>query len=310
MITSINRAWAFDPGIVTITSTDTILDCLAVGYLTAQADVISILNNGAFEFRFGDLVALSASDTSELLKFNGTDFSTLIPSEGSPGSQILQTNVIVSPGTSTLAIPDGTVYLYFELCAGGGGGGGAIDGGGANTFAAGGGGGGGGSTKGYLFNGNYSFITGNISYTVGAGGAGGVGAANGAAGGGSSFTIASLGQTRTVSGGTGGGGSTGLSSTATAFVPGGVGGGAAGSPAQAGGYGFMGSINAGAVCSGAGASGPYGSGGGSRIADNNGIIANGVGAGGGGASRLTAGTSTGGNGNVGMLYVTFFGLVV
>lgn len=305
MITNINRAWAFNPGIITISSTDTVLDCLEPGYLIAQADTISILNNGDFEFKFGDLVALSASDSSELCKFEGENFSTMILSSGAgSSSQIISTHSFTSSTSgAVLPVPNGTTYFYYELSAGGGGGGGAVDGGGSNTFAAGGGGGSGGFIRGYFFKSDYSFITGNITYVIGAGGSGSIGSTTGISGGNSSITIPDL-ISVSNNGGAGGVGSTGASSTSTAFIASGAGGNIGG------GNGFPGSINAGAVCSGAGGSNPVGSGGRSIITTGIGVGGTGSGCGGSGAALLSSGSLQGGPGRAGLFSVTFFGLLV
>ena len=57
-ITAISTDWGKDPRIVRVTTTDDFATITAAGYLTAQADEIEALNNGAFEWVVGDLVAV------------------------------------------------------------------------------------------------------------------------------------------------------------------------------------------------------------------------------------------------------------
>lgn len=86
-ITSIARDWGFGPSIVRITSTDSLADCADEDYLVTQESNIIFVNNGPFLFVIGDLVAVAASDGSNLFRFNGDDFTTLVvlPSSGGGG---------------------------------------------------------------------------------------------------------------------------------------------------------------------------------------------------------------------------------
>lgn len=61
-ITSILRDWADGVSIVRIVSTNTLAQVGTAGYLTAQADNIEALNNGAFEWSLSDMVLVYASD--------------------------------------------------------------------------------------------------------------------------------------------------------------------------------------------------------------------------------------------------------
>lgn len=78
-ITDIKRDWGDSVSIVRIIATDTLAQVAASGYLTAQADNISLLNNGAFEWLETDAVLVSASDGKQFFEFDGDDFATLIP---------------------------------------------------------------------------------------------------------------------------------------------------------------------------------------------------------------------------------------
>lgn len=61
-ITSISRDWGVDPSVVRITTPDSLTTIIASGYLTAQEANIEALNNGAFEWVDGDLIAIDYSD--------------------------------------------------------------------------------------------------------------------------------------------------------------------------------------------------------------------------------------------------------
>ena len=57
-ITAISRDWGVDPSIVRVTTTDSFSTITTNGYLITQIDIINQLNNGAFEWLSGDLVAI------------------------------------------------------------------------------------------------------------------------------------------------------------------------------------------------------------------------------------------------------------
>jgi hypothetical protein len=78
-ITSIRRDWGVAPSMVRIMTTDTIATVQMAGYILSQQAVITSLNGGPFGFVEGDAVLVSASDSSELFTFDGTDFDSLIP---------------------------------------------------------------------------------------------------------------------------------------------------------------------------------------------------------------------------------------
>src|SRR5690348_7582801 len=61
-IQSIKRDQAYSPFIVRIVSEDTLAAVGTAGYLTAQATVISALNEGPFEWEVSDMVLVYASD--------------------------------------------------------------------------------------------------------------------------------------------------------------------------------------------------------------------------------------------------------
>lgn len=88
-ITSIVRDWGTNPSIVRVTSTDTLATVAGAGYLTAQAANIETANSGTFEWVVGDMVAMAASDGSELFRFSGSDFTTFIQLPGGNGAVTL-----------------------------------------------------------------------------------------------------------------------------------------------------------------------------------------------------------------------------
>lgn len=79
MITHLVRDWGVGPSICRLTSSDSLAVVSAAGYLTAQAAQIELINNGAFEWLVGDLVAVAALDGDSIYQFSGDDFSSLIP---------------------------------------------------------------------------------------------------------------------------------------------------------------------------------------------------------------------------------------
>lgn len=88
-ITSIVRDWGTQPAIVRVTSTDTLATVAGADYVTNQAANIALANSGAFEWVVGDMVAMAASDGSEIFRFSGTDFSTFIQLPGGNGAVTL-----------------------------------------------------------------------------------------------------------------------------------------------------------------------------------------------------------------------------
>ncbi len=85
-ITSIKRDWGVAPSMVRITSTDTLSQVAADGYITDQAENINNVNKGAFNWNQSDSVLVYASDGSEQFEIS-PDFTTLIP-ESSGGEGI------------------------------------------------------------------------------------------------------------------------------------------------------------------------------------------------------------------------------
>jgi hypothetical protein len=75
-ITAIARDWGVNPSIVRITSTDTLTTIGTAGYLTAQADNITALNAGAFEWVATDFVLVSASNGWGFFSIS-SDFTSL-----------------------------------------------------------------------------------------------------------------------------------------------------------------------------------------------------------------------------------------
>lgn len=85
-ITSIKRDEAYPPFIVRIVSSDTIAQVGTAGYLTAQADEILALNNGAFDWEVSDMALVYASDGWGFFQIS-SDFASLTPFD-SPGGAV------------------------------------------------------------------------------------------------------------------------------------------------------------------------------------------------------------------------------
>lgn len=84
-ITSIMRDWGVDPAIVRITSSDSLADVVQPNYVLDQEPIISVMNNGTWEWVVGDIVVVNANDGSNFFRFDGADFSTLIDMPGGGG---------------------------------------------------------------------------------------------------------------------------------------------------------------------------------------------------------------------------------
>lgn len=87
-ITSIVRDLT-SPNIVRVGSSDTLATVAGAGYITAQIPNTTALNHGLWEWVVGDLVEVAASDGSDIFRFDGIDFSTLIQLPGGNGSVTL-----------------------------------------------------------------------------------------------------------------------------------------------------------------------------------------------------------------------------
>lgn len=77
-IQSIKRDEAYAPYIVRIVSQDSLATVGAAGYLTAQASVISALNEGPFEWALSDMVLVYASDGWGFFQLN-PNLESLVP---------------------------------------------------------------------------------------------------------------------------------------------------------------------------------------------------------------------------------------
>lgn len=77
-IQSIKRDQAYSPFIVRIVTEDTLAAVGTAGYLTAQADVIAALNEGAFAWEESDMVLVYASDGWGFFQVD-PDFASLTP---------------------------------------------------------------------------------------------------------------------------------------------------------------------------------------------------------------------------------------
>jgi hypothetical protein len=87
-ILSISRDWGVSPSMVRITSSDNLATVATANYMASQAPVIASLNNGAWQWVVGDLVAMTASDGDNIFKFNGSNFNTLIANV-TPGAAVV-----------------------------------------------------------------------------------------------------------------------------------------------------------------------------------------------------------------------------
>lgn len=94
-ITSITRDWGTSaPNLVRIATTNTLSEVSANGYLLAQADNITSVNSGVFEFLYTDIVMVAASDGQGMFRFifdaddleAASNFYSLYPLPGSSAS--------------------------------------------------------------------------------------------------------------------------------------------------------------------------------------------------------------------------------
>ena len=303
-ILGINRDnYVGGPGIVRLETSDILVVALAANYLVDQADVISTLNNGPFEFVEGDMVAVAAADGNALCNFLADDFSTLLLLAETQ-STVLDYLYLTSAGSGTFLVPAGTQYITYEMAGGGGGGGGCVDAGGGNLYAAAGGGGAGAYSKG-LFSGS-DLVT-SYDYIIGAGGIGGTGAVDGSNGNQTSFGGLNVG------GAFGGKACTGIANTAATIIKGGDGGNSYLGTDQLfanGDNGGAGFTILGAIQSGNGGPSIYDVGGTSintASTASNGFPGVRWGSGGSGGASTTGGTQIGGTGADGALLVIAYG---
>lgn len=317
-ITSISRDnYSGEPGIVRLTTTNTLEQVEVTNYILSQKSIINSLNKGLFEWVQGDFVAVSASDGNGIFAFSGNNFNTLIPL--TTGELVLlNTVVLAGPFTSTYQFPTNALYSQIYLLGAGGGGGGVADGGGGNTFSAGGGGGAGAVTR-IIFsisNGGSTGLEpypsdGIITLTLTSGGAGGIGALSGATGGNSSFSTIDL-NPYNAFGGSGGAGATGVANTAAHIVAGGTGGSSgAGGLTVVGNNGGAGFSILGQVISGEGSGTDFYGSTVSRVnTGSNGQSGgpNGFGVGGSGAAQIASGSFNGGAGGPGAIFIYNYGV--
>lgn len=84
-ITAISRDWGVDPAIVRIVTTDNLAAITTAGYITAQADNIAALNNGAFEWVYDDGVYIYYADGQGLFTRDAST-EAFVAEPASPGS--------------------------------------------------------------------------------------------------------------------------------------------------------------------------------------------------------------------------------
>ena len=76
-ITSITRDWGTTlPNIVRVVTTDSLATVMTPGYVTAQAANINAVNVGVWEWLPSDIIAIAASNGSDLFNFFGGDLTT------------------------------------------------------------------------------------------------------------------------------------------------------------------------------------------------------------------------------------------
>lgn len=94
-ITSITRDWGTSaPNLVRIATTNTLSEVSVPGYMLAQADNISAINSGVFEFLATDIIMIAAADGQAMFVFNvdpddltaASNFYSLYPLPGSAAS--------------------------------------------------------------------------------------------------------------------------------------------------------------------------------------------------------------------------------
>ncbi len=106
-IVSITRDWGTSPAAVRITTTETLAQVVVANYMLSQESIISVINKGTWQWVIGDLVALTASDGDNIFRFDGDDFSTLIPLPGGGGGGG-NANVIFPVVSGDFVVFDGT----------------------------------------------------------------------------------------------------------------------------------------------------------------------------------------------------------
>lgn len=102
-ITAISRDWGPDPAIVRVVTTDNLAAITANGYLTAQADQIDLVNNGAFEWVDTDYVLIAYGDGEGFFTRDATNQTFVAASSGSGLSDTLANGDIFVGNASNIA---------------------------------------------------------------------------------------------------------------------------------------------------------------------------------------------------------------
>jgi len=98
-ITSITRDWGTSaPNVVRVKTTDTLAVATATGYVTAQIDNTTAVNNGVWEWLSTDLVALAASDGSSYMKIS-SDFTSFVSPNSDAPVVFTDSTALAAPGT-------------------------------------------------------------------------------------------------------------------------------------------------------------------------------------------------------------------
>ena len=95
-ITAISYDWGVSPTMVRITTTDTLAAITTAAYWTGQATVIDTLNNGAFTFPDGSLVAISYSGGQNTFTYNSTTAAFVPVLDLSSNMQHIQVDVTLA----------------------------------------------------------------------------------------------------------------------------------------------------------------------------------------------------------------------
>jgi len=120
-ITAIARDSSSVVNIVRVVSTSTLAQVATTDYCLSQADELSALNNGTWEWLDNDVILINASDGSSLFEFTGSDQDTFVamPPAGSLSSTLVSGNILVGSvgnlATSVTMSGDATIIASGAL---------------------------------------------------------------------------------------------------------------------------------------------------------------------------------------------------
>jgi hypothetical protein len=99
-ITAISRDQGINVSIVRVTSSDTLAELSAVGYVTTQIDAIKALNSGTWEWQASDAIMAYCSDGHGIFEFSDEDFATFVPVAGTEPNMISGTTDAFAGGSA------------------------------------------------------------------------------------------------------------------------------------------------------------------------------------------------------------------